>query len=114
MKYKSIIATIIYSVTLLSSAWVAITNTTEKYFELVRPEFKGDVAFETTAFVEKYWRVAGNTGFNESVYRIVAKLVEEGYIEQIGKARATKYQLKRNFEQKLATLRQEVNDLKIY
>jgi len=88
MKYKSIIATIIFSVTLLSSAWVAITNTTEKYFELVRPEFKGDVAFETTAFVEKYWRVAGNTGFNESVYRIVAKLEEEGYVLE-SKAKAS-------------------------
>ena len=27
--------------------------------------FNGDLAYETTAFVEKYWRVVGNTGFNE-------------------------------------------------
>ncbi len=52
----------------------------EKFFKLVRPEFSGDVAFETTAFVEKFWRVAGNTGFNESVYRIAAKLEEAGYV----------------------------------
>jgi len=56
-----------------------MTETIDKYFELVRPEFKGDVAYETTAFVEKYWRVPGNTGFNESVYRIVAKLEEAGF-----------------------------------
>lgn len=56
-----------------------MTETIDKYFELVRPEFKGDVAYKTTAFVEKYWRVPGNTGFNESVYRIVAKLEEAGY-----------------------------------
>ncbi len=58
----------------------SISGNTEKYFELVRPLFTGDVSFETTAFVEKYWRVAGNTGFNESVYRIVAKLEEAGYV----------------------------------
>lgn len=57
-----------------------ISTTTSRYFELVRPEFKGDVAFETTAFVEQYWRVAGNTGFNESVYRIAEKLEEAGYV----------------------------------
>ncbi len=53
---------------------------TTNYFEVVRSEFKGDVALETTAFVEKYWRVAGNTGFNKTVYHIVSKLETAGYI----------------------------------
>lgn len=53
---------------------------TSHYFDLVRPAFKGNIAFETTAFVEKYWRVVGNTGFNETVYKIVAKLEEAGYV----------------------------------
>lgn len=57
-----------------------ISSTTSNYFDLVRAEFKGDVAFETTAFVEQYWRVAGNTGFNESVFRIAEKLEEAGYV----------------------------------
>lgn len=50
------------------------------YFELVSPEFSGDVAMEATAFVEQYWRVAGNTGFNATVYRIQEKLEAAGYI----------------------------------
>ena len=50
------------------------------YFDIVRPEFKGDVAMETTAFVEKYWRIAGNTGFNETVYKIESKLKEAGFV----------------------------------
>ena len=50
------------------------------YFNIVRPEFKGNVAMETTAFVEKFWRIAGNTGFNESVYKIESRLKEAGYV----------------------------------
>lgn len=56
-----------------------LSTTTQGYFELVRPSFKGDVAFETTAFVEQYWRVAGNTGFNASVELIAKKLDEAGF-----------------------------------
>ena len=37
---------------------------------------------ETTAFVEQYWRVAGNTGFNATVYRIQEKLEASGYIQE--------------------------------
>ncbi len=55
-------------------------STTSSYFENVRAAFKGDVALETTAFMEQYWRIAGNTGFNNSVYHIVSKLEEAGYI----------------------------------
>jgi aminopeptidase YwaD len=80
MKNRITLAFIIFATTFLScSRNPTMTETIDKYFELVRPEFKGDVAYETTAFVEKYWRVPGNTGFNESVYRIVAKLEEAGY-----------------------------------
>lgn len=52
----------------------------EPYFKLVRPEFKGDIAYETVAFVEKYWRVAGNTGFNQTVNLISSQLEEAGYV----------------------------------
>ncbi|MBN3519993.1 M28 family peptidase [Algoriphagus lutimaris] len=55
-------------------------QTTNSYFELVRPKFEGKEAYETVAFVEKYWRVAGNTGFNNTVYRISSKLEEAGYV----------------------------------
>lgn len=89
MNNRITLALIIFITSFLScTESPTMTSTIDKYFELVRPEFKGDVAFETTSFVEKYWRVAGNTGFNESVYRIVAKLEEAGYVLE-SKANAT-------------------------
>jgi aminopeptidase YwaD len=53
---------------------------TEPYFELISPQFRGDIAYETVAYVEQYWRVAGNTGFNNTVYRIAEKLELAGYV----------------------------------
>jgi len=58
---------------------------TDTYFELFRPLYTGEMAYETVAFVEKYWRVPGNTGFNKTVYRIAEKLEEAGYVLE-GKA----------------------------
>ncbi|WP_084134997.1 M28 family peptidase [Maribacter aquivivus] len=50
------------------------------YFEIVRPEFTGQLAYETTDFVEDYWRVVGNTGFNKTVHLIADSLQAAGYI----------------------------------
>ncbi|WP_296704981.1 M28 family peptidase, partial [Algoriphagus sp.] len=58
----------------------ALNKTLSPYFDLVRPEFKGDLAYETVAFVEQYWRVAGNTGFNNSVYKIAEELETAGFV----------------------------------
>lgn len=48
--------------------------------DLVLNNFTGDLAYETTAFVEQYWRVVGNTGFNESINFIANHLEAAGYI----------------------------------
>ncbi|MDF4201565.1 M28 family peptidase [Maribacter sp. SA7] len=50
------------------------------YFNLVRPEFTGKLAYETTDFVEDYWRVVGNTGFDKTIYLIADSLQAAGYI----------------------------------
>jgi len=50
------------------------------YFTIVRPEFTGKLAYETTDFVEDYWRVVGNTGFNKTIYLIADSLEASGYI----------------------------------
>ena len=55
-------------------------QTSDDYFKIIRPEFNGELAYETTAFVEQYWRVAGNTGFNRSVYWIAEHLEKSGYV----------------------------------
>ena len=53
---------------------------TSNYADVINQEFTGNLAFETTSFVEKYWRVVGNTGFNKSVYKIAEDLEKAGYI----------------------------------
>jgi aminopeptidase YwaD len=50
------------------------------YSDIINQEFTGDLAFETTSFIEKYWRVVGNTGFNKSIYKIAEELENAGYI----------------------------------
>ncbi|MTI40227.1 M28 family peptidase [Fulvivirga lutimaris] len=81
MKFKVLIPSIIIFIGVFSCTDSPnLTTTTSQYFDLARQNFTGDVAFETTEFVEKYWRVAGNTGFNATINRIAAKLEEAGYI----------------------------------
>jgi len=52
------------------------------YFNVINKEFTGDLAYETTSFVEKYWRVVGNTGFDASIYFIAEKLDKMGYVKE--------------------------------
>jgi len=57
-----------------------IDQTINPYFDQVRANYSGDLAFETVAFVEQYWRLAGNTGFNKTVFFIAAELEKSGYV----------------------------------
>jgi aminopeptidase YwaD len=51
----------------------------KRYFDDVRGSFKEDNAFQTVAFVEQYWRLAGNKGFDESIFHVEAILKKAGY-----------------------------------
>ncbi|MEQ6125137.1 M28 family peptidase [Pseudotenacibaculum sp. MALMAid0570] len=53
---------------------------TSRYSEEINQRFTGDLAYETTDFVEDYWRVVGNTGFNKSIYRVAEELEKAGYV----------------------------------
>lgn len=53
---------------------------TSNYADVINQEFTGELAYKTTSFVEKYWRVVGNTGFNKSIYKIEEELVKAGYV----------------------------------
>ncbi|KQM74661.1 peptidase M28 [Pedobacter sp. Leaf216] len=57
-------------------------NPTEGYFKLTRAGFQENNAFETTAFVQKYFRVPGNTGFNASIHYVENILKKAGFVEQ--------------------------------
>lgn len=50
-----------------------------RYSDLLNKEMTGDLAYSTTAFVEKYWRVVGNSGFDSSIYEVARNLEEHGY-----------------------------------
>jgi Zn-dependent M28 family amino/carboxypeptidase len=53
---------------------------TSEYPDVINQKITGDLAYKTTSFVEKYWRVAGNTGFNKTIYKIAEQLEKDGYV----------------------------------
>jgi hypothetical protein len=57
-------------------------NPTDDYFKLTRTGFVEKNAYETTAFVEKYFRVPGKTGFNASIHYVENILKKAGFVEQ--------------------------------
>ncbi|QIL40163.1 M28 family peptidase [Pedobacter sp. HDW13] len=57
-------------------------NSTDEYFKLTRTGFNAQNAYETTAFVEKYFRVPGNTGFNASIHQVESILKKAGFVAQ--------------------------------
>lgn len=46
----------------------------------VRSQFSGERALETVTFVERQWRVPGNTGFNASITQVAGILERSGYV----------------------------------
>src|SRR5687768_2726447 len=54
---------------------------TTRYFELVRREFSGERARVTVGFVEQYFRIPGNTGFNASLDSVIGVLRAAGYVD---------------------------------
>jgi aminopeptidase YwaD len=55
----------------------------KKYFNLLRKHFVADNAYQTVAFVEQRWRIAGNTGFNESICYVEKILQQAGFIKEV-------------------------------
>lgn len=50
------------------------------YAVAINEKFTGDMAYATTGYVEKYWRVVGNSGFDSSIYEIKRNLEVAGYV----------------------------------
>ena len=53
----------------------------KSYFQKVRTAFREQQALQTVGFVEQRWRVAGNTGFNESIYEVEKILKQAGFLK---------------------------------
>lgn len=65
-----------------SAAPRLIPPAVQHYFDLVRPEFSGQRAYDVVAFMDQYFRWPGNTGFNASIHRIESVLKAAGYVEE--------------------------------
>ncbi|RZL69559.1 MAG: M28 family peptidase [Pedobacter sp.] len=76
MKYTLLLAFTLFTNIVFSQ------SQTDNYFKLTRANFNQQNAYETTAFVEKYFRVPGNTGFNASIHYVENILKKAGYIEE--------------------------------
>ncbi|RYF25478.1 MAG: M28 family peptidase [Flavobacteriales bacterium] len=74
---------IFLSALLIASAITVNAQTQiDNYFKLTRSNFNEKNALATTAFVEKYFRVPGNTGFNASIHYVEDILKKAGYVEE--------------------------------
>ncbi|WP_311950077.1 M28 family peptidase [Mucilaginibacter terrae] len=58
-------------------------NTIDNYYPLLQKTFVEGDAFKTVAFVEKRWRVPGNSGFNESILEVEKILQKAGYKKEV-------------------------------
>ncbi|MFC4211554.1 M28 family peptidase [Pedobacter lithocola] len=76
MKIKLLLSLIVISFTAFAQ------NTTDQYFKLTRAGFNENNAYTTTAFVEKYFRVPGNEGFNASIHHVEDILKKAGFVAQ--------------------------------
>lgn len=80
MKKHLLLISYLFVISLSCSQEKEPTSVSQEYFDIIRPDFTGDLAYETTEYVAQYWRVAGNTGFNKSVYWISEHLEKAGYV----------------------------------
>jgi aminopeptidase YwaD len=54
----------------------------KKYFHELRQLFDGNKALQTVDYVQQRWRLAGNTGFNESIWYVEKILQEAGFVKE--------------------------------
>ncbi len=82
MKYSTLPSTFLgfLFISLLFGCTSDNTLLPSEYSSTLNKRITGDIAYETTAFIEKYWRVVGNTGFNKSIYKITEGLENAGYV----------------------------------
>lgn len=55
------------------------SNTIDNYYPTLRGTFTEANAYKTVTFVEKRWRIPGNSGFNASIYEVEKILQQAGY-----------------------------------
>ena len=73
------ILTLSISLLLLVAATAQTSSREKKYFKILEKTFNEQQAYNTVWFVEQRWRLAGNSGFNESIYQVEKILQQAGY-----------------------------------
>jgi aminopeptidase YwaD len=68
---------------------VALPPTAERAYQAVAGRFDRDDALEIVAFMDRYWRLAGNPGFNASIDHIRDRLVAAGFDTGLSTTAAT-------------------------
>lgn len=71
---------------LISSVIVHAQKTSvpfEEHFINLRSSFIAQHSYETVKFVEPRWRLAGNSGFNESIFYVEKILIQAGYKKEV-------------------------------
>lgn len=68
---------------LLSMPALVAQQAFENYYTDIRKEFSAENTHSTTAFVEQRWRLAGNKGFDESIYYVEKILKDAGYKKEV-------------------------------
>src|ERR1043165_3085578 len=63
-------------------AWAQPAAREKKYFNLLEKTFDEQQAYNTVWFVEQRWRLAGNSGFNESIYHVEKILQQAGFVKE--------------------------------
>ena len=82
MRLAAILLLVCPSVAIAQTAPRPTTPALTRVIANVRRELSGERALATTAFVEQFWRLPGNTGFNASLARVAAILDSAGFVPE--------------------------------
>ncbi len=68
--------------TTMASRGVAQSGPATRHLALVRERFSGANAYETVAYLDRFVRWPGNSGFDSSIAYVASRLAAAGYVEQ--------------------------------
>jgi aminopeptidase YwaD len=66
---------------------IALPPSAERAYRALAPRVDGLAALETVRYMDQYWRLAGNPGFNSSIDYIRARLLASGFADAPAKDR---------------------------
>src|SRR5439155_27227207 len=82
MKHFTLSFRLLIIVTAALPLQAQVSSKEKKYFKLLQAAFNEQNAYHTVWFVEQRWRIAGNSGFNESIFYVEKILQQAGFIQE--------------------------------